>query len=100
MSFILGTDPQCRLAISSVFVQYGGANFDMVTKTSTVSSLLEGLRPDAILCHIKFLCASIAATAGVSSSDAAAVVKKKTATAKATGSYLSSSLSQSILLGN
>ena len=98
MSFVLGTEPQCRLAISSVLVQYGGANFDMVTKTSTVSSLLEGLRPDAILCHIKFLCASIAATAGVSSSDAAAVVKK-TATAKTTGSYLIA-LSQSILLGN
>eukprot|EP01035_Chromulina_nebulosa_P029867 gene29867-39640_t len=82
-----GTEPQCRLAISSVLVQYGGANFDMVTKTSTVSSLLEGLRPDAILCHIKFLCASIAATAGVSSSDAAAVVKK-TATAKTTDDEL------------
>ena len=76
---LIGTDPQSRLAISSVFVQYGGANFDVVTKTATVSSLLEGLRPDAILCHIKFLCASIAATVGgpdsVSGGVAAAVVK-------------------------
>ena len=44
-------------------MQFGGANFDLVTHTNAVSSLLEGLQSDAILSHIKFLCVSVAAAA-------------------------------------
>jgi hypothetical protein len=38
----IGPNAQCRLALASCLVQYGGANFDAITNTKAVSSLLEG----------------------------------------------------------
>jgi hypothetical protein len=40
---LLGPNAQCRLALASCLVQYGGANFDAITNTKAVSSLLEGI---------------------------------------------------------
>jgi hypothetical protein len=44
---------------ASVFVQYGGADFDASSGTHTLSSLLEGLPTDAVLTHSKLLCGVI-----------------------------------------
>ena len=41
---------------ASVFVQYGGADFDSSSGTKTITSLLEGLPTDALLTHTKVLC--------------------------------------------
>ena len=58
----VGADPQCRLALASTLVQYGGVGFDSSTGTSIVSGLLEGLNSDALLSHIKFLCEVISSS--------------------------------------
>ena len=65
--FIVGDTP-CRLALASCIVQFSSANFDTLTNTKVVASLLEGMEPAAIKSHVKFLC-SILGTGGVQIQD-------------------------------
>eukprot|EP01041_Mallomonas_annulata_P007333 gene7333-14962_t len=56
------SDPMSKLALASVIIQYGGANFDGYTSTTTISQLLEGLGYEAVGSHIRFLCGSLNST--------------------------------------
>ncbi len=56
---LTSSDSKCRLALASVFVNYGNANFDSYTGTSAVSRLLEDLDMNALASHIKYLCGVI-----------------------------------------
>lgn len=56
-----GSDVSCKLALISAFVQFGSANFDSLTNTHTVASLLSGLGYEAIVAHVNFLVAMVGA---------------------------------------
>jgi hypothetical protein len=60
-----------KLALVSVLTQYGGANFDTVTGTQTISSLLAGLSYDAVCAHVHGLVGAVASfkSAGNGASD-------------------------------
>ena len=50
-----GSDVSVKLALISAFVQYGSANFDVLTNTHTVDTLLSGLSYDAVAAHVNLL---------------------------------------------
>lgn len=56
-----GSDVSCKLALISAFVQFGSANFDSLTSTHTVASLLSGLSYEAIVAHVNFLVGMVVA---------------------------------------
>ena len=49
-----------RLALASVLVQYGSANFDSMSGTAAVQTLLKGLDQSGVLSHVKFICGVLA----------------------------------------
>jgi hypothetical protein len=68
---VAGSDVSAKLALVSVLTQYGGANFDTVTGTQTISSLLAGLSYDAVCAHVHGLVGAVASfkSAGAGTSD-------------------------------
>ena len=59
----IGSDVSAKLALVSVFTQYGGANFDTVTNTPTIATLLSGLGYEAIVAHLHLLVGVVASSA-------------------------------------
>jgi ribosomal protein L12E/L44/L45/RPP1/RPP2 len=55
----------------SAFTQYGGANFDTLTGTQTISSLLAGFSYEAVIAHAQVLVGVVAAFPGASSAKSA-----------------------------
>jgi ribosomal protein L12E/L44/L45/RPP1/RPP2 len=66
-----GDDVSCKLALVSAFTQYGGANFDTLTGTQTISSLLAGFSYEAVIAHAHVLVGVVAAFPGASSAKSA-----------------------------
>ena len=50
-----GSDSKVKLAIASILVEHCGANFDSQSRTTTVSSLLDGLHDGDILVYAQLL---------------------------------------------
>lgn len=54
----------CKLAIATLLVQHGGAEFDKLTSTSAVADLLANMDSQLVMQHIGVLCQSLVKTEG------------------------------------
>ena len=66
----VASDDASKLALASILVQFGGADFDFMTNTMTISRLVKGLNPTAVISYIRFLADIIKHSVGQSTDSA------------------------------